>query len=202
LVEYTFNFQGYTFQEGVKVLQRSFESAIEALAGDVERAKEEAVAYQESVDRGGEWVGERDEDGHVIWDQADVLTFDVEAAEDAAMALRKAFVIAAYHHWERSARSWTGSAINQHDGLAALVAAKGLPIHPKLDAVRFMVNTLKHDKEYWAKKLHDVWSDVFSPDLQPHPVKTDWYEAVRLRDKHVLEAFAVVAASGPSVGTA
>jgi len=197
MVQINFNWWGYTFQEGINVLRQSFISARDALNRDVELAREEAIGYQESVDQGLIEPDIEYEDGIAILDHADVLQMHVETAEDGAMALRKAFVIAAYHLWERSARGWTKSEHGKHPKLIALTLAQGYPISQKLDAVRDLVNLLKHAREKWGIDLMASWPQVFAPSFQGSP-KTDWYEAVSLTDEHVFEVFETLADSGPT----
>jgi hypothetical protein len=198
MVKLPINMSGYAFQDGVQTLQASFLSARDALAGEVARAKDEAVAYQQEVDREGEWIGECDEDGRILWDQADVLNMRIDTTNEALIALRKAFAIAVYHHWERSALRWLDKKREDHDKLAIAVQALGYPIHPKLAAVRDLVNTLKHDSGRWGCALIKSWSDLFEQGYLPRAGWNAWYEAVRLSDEHVLEAISVVSASGPT----
>lgn len=199
MVKLPIDLQGYTFQEGLSVLRTSFQCARRALADMAEHTKSEAVKYQSSIERGGDWIGEQDEDGYTLWDHVSVLEMRVKAADEALMALRKAFVIALYHHWERSVRLWTGSADNaNHCKLVSRARAKHLPIDPKLVAIRDLVNTLKHDSDRSGNELLQSWGNVFRPGFQVFPESTDWYEAVCLMDRHVLEAFDIVSASGPT----
>jgi hypothetical protein len=194
-----FDAQGYWFQEGLKVLRSSFHSAVEALEGGVKNAQSQAAQYSASVDAGGERIGERDEDGHVLWDQEDVLRMRLETCEEALMALRKAFVISVYHHWERWIRAWTGSGHSaDHDKLVRRAIEKGLIVHEKLDAVRNLTNVLKHNKGTSGENLWATWSDLFSPDFRPRQRGSDWYSAVHLRNCHILEILDVAAQSGPT----
>jgi hypothetical protein len=45
-----------------------------------------------------------------------------------------------------------------------------------------------------------LWPAVFAPRFSPRaaPYFTDWFDAVVLTDDQVLEAFAIISASGPS----
>ncbi len=191
--------QGYVFQDGLNVLRTGFQCAAKALAGIAEQTKNEAIDYQDAVERGGEWIGEQDEDGYVLWDHASVLEMRVEAAEEALMALRKTSIIALYHHWERLVRLWTNSADKaDHCKLVSRAQTKRIPIDPKLVAIRDLANTLKHASDQSGNKLLQSRSDVFGPGFQAFPGRTNWYKAVSLTNCHVLEAFDIVSASGPT----
>ncbi|WP_295217319.1 hypothetical protein [uncultured Brevundimonas sp.] len=197
MVALHFDWFGYSFQTGLGVLRSSMLAARDALSANVEIAQEEAVGYQERVRAGVEEAQiDYDDAGYVILDHQDILNWNVQVAEDAEMALRKAFVLAVYHHWERSARKWTESAHGKHDALEKLTLTKGYPIDPKLGAVRDLVNLLKHANSVWAKRLMSSWPAVFYPDVQPLPL-LDWYEAVNLTDPIVDEIFEIISKSGP-----
>ncbi|UKK84100.1 hypothetical protein L7H23_16255 [Sphingopyxis sp. BSN-002] len=122
---------------------------------------------------------------------------EIDTKVEAQEALRKAFVIALYHHWERSARKWTGDDRRDHSKLAIAVEALGDPIHPRLEAVRDLTNLLKHDNDKWGQQLIETWPDVVSGPRGHAGGRTDWYRAVRLTDAHMTEAFNIVGASGP-----
>lgn len=191
------NWRGYSYQAGVEVLVQSYLASQQALEDGIERAQEEALGYQQAIDQGIEEPQiEYDDDGTPIVDHADVLAWNVDLAQEASMALRKAFIIAAYHHWERSARGWTSSQHGKHDKLVALSQEKGYPIHPRLAAIRDLVNLLKHDNSAWGDKLLASWPQLLSPAFKAKIV-TDWYEAVQLRNEHVTEVLDALAASGP-----
>jgi len=115
------------------------------------------------------------------------------------MALRKAFVIALYHHWERAIRASAAGANGNHDKLVKRAQAKGILIDARIGALRDLVNALKHDSDRCGKALLSSWPDIFSPNFQPGTLKTDWYRAVSLKDHHVVEAFEIVSGSGPIV---
>lgn len=193
-----FNMQGYVFQEGVRVLIAAYTSAADALHEEWQRAREDAASYLEDVASGEcEWIGERDDEGVVIWDQEQVHDMEIESRLDAAAALRKAFTLSLYHHWERSARQWTHDDRRDHDKLIKAVERLGYPISPRLAAVRDLANLLKHDNDKRAADLKLSWP-VLLQNTQPVPGRrTNWYDAVRLTDDHLTEAFNIVAASGP-----
>lgn len=202
MAAFNINWWGYTFQDGLNVLGQSFTSARDALRRDIELAQEEALGYQDSVAQGlREPDIERDEEGNVIVDHADVLQMHVERAEECAMGLRKAIVIAAYHHWERSARGWTQSENGNHPKLVELSLDQGYPIDAGLEGVRDLVNLLKHASVRWGDALLASWPALFPPNFQKTP-NTDWYESVWLTDDHVFEVLSILADSGPTTRNA
>jgi hypothetical protein len=125
MAKFPYNVCGYRFQDGVNTLRLSFQFAINALSADLARAITESSAYEDGIAQGGAEIGEWDDDGNKLSIQTNVLEMQVESVEEAAMALRKAFVIALYHHWERSVRLWTASANGKHDALTSAALAKG-----------------------------------------------------------------------------
>src|SRR5688572_672111 len=154
MAELVFNLLGYDFQTDVDVLKQSYLSAEAALAADVERTIEEAFAYQQEIEQGGQFIGERAEDGSILWSHDQVLELKHEVAKEALSALRRAYVIALYHAWERGARRWTNAGKHaKHDTLVTGVAALGLAVHPRLAVVRCLANLLKHPSDKWGQEL-------------------------------------------------
>jgi len=194
------NFQGYVYQEGISVLNAAYHAAADALQEEWERAREEARAYQEGVASGArEWIGEM-EDGHVLWDQEQVLEMEIESKREGQSALRKAFALSIYHHWERGARNWTGNHDRDHNKLVKAVKAMGIKVSPRLVAVKDLANLLKHDNDRRGADLLESWPEVL-PDANRGKNRTDWYGAVRLSDQHLTEALNIIAASGPDAKT-
>lgn len=193
-----FNFVGWVFESGLDVLERSFRTAFDALENQIAKARHEEAVYLEHVQLTGESEIERDDDGIILWDKEDVLGYEIEFAEDAGMALRKAFAIAIYHHWERSIRDWTEATHRSHSDLAERAVEKGATLHEKLGAVRDLVNALKHDSKRLGNKLMKSWPAVFPVRFQPTEL-TDWYEAIHLTNDQVFEVIEIVRQSGPDV---
>lgn len=202
MVALVFNAYGYVFQSGLDTLIRSYASAVAALEGDVERAKDDAYGYQQALEEGTEFIGERDEEGHILWSREDELNHTHQMAEDALRTLRRAFAISAYHQWERAARTWTKAHRKlDHDKVVKLVEALGQSVDPRLEAVRRIANLLKHDNDYWGEKVLELAPDVIDPVQVTRRVPTEWYEAVILTEQHMTDIFNIVSASGPSIDT-
>lgn len=199
MAKLNFNMQGLVFQGGVDTLRSGFDTAVDALRSAWTRSQQDLEAYEAAVAADpSQWIGE-EEDGHVLWEQSQMLEISIADAEEALLALRKAFVIAVYHHWERAARRWTLLTVRaDHKALSAGTLATGYPVNPKLEAVLHLVNTLKHDSATKGERLLAAWPEVFSPGFTPTS-RTHWYEAVRVTDAQVLEVCEIVASSGPTV---
>lgn len=200
MAKLNFNMQGLVFQGGVDTLRLGFETAVTALKSALNQAQHELEAYEAAVQADPrEWIGEC-EDGHILWEQSQVLEMSISDIEEAVMALRKAFVIALYHHWERGARRWAQrSGRANHQDLTAATRAEGYPVDPRLEAVLHLVNTLKHDNAVKGERLLAAWPEVFPPGFTSRGPRASWYEAIRLNDAQVLEVCDVVEKSGPTV---
>lgn len=199
MTAFSFNLQGYVFQQGVQVLLSAYETAADALTEALNRAHDDKAAYlAEAAIDDTAWIGERDEEGHVIWDQEQVHDMEIEAKAEALEAVKKAFVISVYHHWERSARIWTGNDHRDHARLVKSVERLGYPISPRLHALRDLANLLKHDNDKRGADLFKSWPAVL-PSVHQNPERrTNWYEAVRLKNQDLTDVFNIVAASGPN----
>lgn len=130
------------FEHGLRMLEMGYRAARDALEAEIERIKVEAIAYEESLANGGEWIGEY-EDGRILWEQSQAYEAQVDDVGHASLEVRKAFVIALYHHWERSATGWKGGYAS-HDELADYCAGEGYGPSTDLGAVRCLANYLKH----------------------------------------------------------
>lgn len=192
MAKLNFDMRGYAFKAGLDVLREGYASASKALTADVERVKSEATAYEAS----DEFIGEHDDEGNLLWEQGQVLNMQQETAEEALMALRKAFVLVLYHHWERAIRAYTGSGKSaDHEKLVRRARDNGFPVDGRLDVVRDLANALKHDK---GARLQESWPEVLTLGARSHQPR-DWYEAIRLEDTHVVEVFEIIAQSGPKI---
>lgn len=192
-----FDYQGYLFQKRLNALRSSFGSTSRALQNELDAVRIEASQYRYSLENGGEWVGETDEEGFILWDQESLLKMREDVADEAIMASRKAYIITAYHYWERGMQTWTNSNSSaNYDVLIKKAEGKGLIVHPRLVLVRDLANALKHNKKSAGERLFEKWNDLFLSDVGIARV-SDWYEAIRLQDTHVLEILDVVTQSGP-----
>lgn len=203
MVALTWNMLGLAFQEGIKTLRLAYVQASTALEANVDRVKEDAIGYQNAVEEGQPPIEERDEDGYLISSQDQVYEMEYEAAEEALRSLRKAFVVALYHHWERGARAWTHADQwkDKHTQLLKKVQALGVQIDPGLAVVHMIANLLKHDNDDWGNRVRAARSDLIDSIQITLPNRTEWYYAVVIPDATLLQFFDAVAASGPGVHT-
>lgn len=192
------NWLGYMYQDGVNSIRLSYDTAAQALELQTERAYDEINDYNRKVAAGGHSDIEHDDDGHVLWDEADVLMYRSLAAEEALNTLRKAFAIVLYHHWERSVREWVQSKHGKHDTLVASAAAIGQLTDPLVNDLRTLVNTLKHNNDVWGKPLHAARPDLFKPEFKITKADPDWYDEIVVTGKALLDFFSAVSASGPT----
>ncbi|WP_421951100.1 hypothetical protein [Pelagibacterium sp.] len=200
-LSFKFSVHGYMFQEGIKALEEAFVAASDALESALAAKQTQLSDYVLLIEGGGLPIGEWDDDGNRLWDQEEVLAMHIETTSEAIMALRKSTVIALYHHWERAIRKSTGvPADGKHSALIDAAVGEGIDISPRLEAVRCLVNLLKHDNERWAKKLRCSWPDVLS-DFDGQSKFNDWYQAVTLSREQVCQVFGIVKTSGPVATT-
>lgn len=196
MVALSFNMLGFSYQQGVDWLETGFATSAPAMVELRAKLSRDLEAYEASVLAGGERIGEW-EDGHRLWEQDQLFAIQMEDAEESLMDLRKAYVLAIYHHWERAARRWSRISTHaKHDKLVTATRDLGYPIDPRLEGVRDLVNTLKHNNAATASKLFLSWPDVLRADPAKRP-DMDWYSVVHLGDRHVHEVCEIVRASGP-----
>jgi len=195
------------FENGIDLLIASFETATQAIAGEVWRAEADLTDDQRERANGGTDDAERDEDGNPVWSRAIALENEAEMGRAAALAVRKAFCIALYHHWERSAYQWiAGNAVPMNDKkpshteIVDSLRFIGVRVSRRIDIARYLANTLKHSNSTWGNRLYRKWPALFRDDFSDHE-NTDWYEAIILTDSDVREIAAIVRTAGLPFGT-
>ena len=184
------DFQHYVYTRGIDTLKRAYLAATSALQSEIARIETEALEYETALANGGEWIGERDDEGYPLWDQSQIYSFEVQDAELAICEVRKAFVIAFYHHWEHSAAIWRGSA-GSHSELVCYCEKQGYGPSPHIDALRYLANFFKHGKNSktdWLNKLRAKY-----PEFMPRNVDF----VFGLSDSDLDDIADIVLASGP-----
>jgi hypothetical protein len=206
----------FEFQSALDLLRKSAQTGLAALRREINALGQQIEDYR----RGGEFDGERDEEGSVLWERDDIISYEIDFGNKALLELRKAFAIAAYHHWERSVqRRWIAqesetAARDGSDGSGT--RKKGLKSYKELSSaasiigyetdsglwrVMALANTLKHNSETYGKELLGLWPDIFSRPFQKLPKWYDTASAVQLTDDHLSEIFDIVSKSGPRLRT-
>ncbi len=191
-----FNILGYRFEKGLQVFKESFDSAMVGVLRKKEAIQAELMEYKHSLDNGGKWIGERDEDGYLLWDRETLLEMDLEESAEAVVELRKAFVLAIYHYWERTIRIYCHTTEPGHPNLIDRAKENGIMIGQHLERVHLLANVLKHNSSKWGNRLIRAWPDVFSTRFQSND-QTDWSAALAITDLHVNDAFEAILNSGP-----
>jgi hypothetical protein len=196
------NFNGHAviFDSGLDTIAQGYAAAVNGITQEINRKKAAFYDYNRQVENGGAPIEERDDDGCLIWSEDQLLQATIEVAEEALMSLRKAYAVAIYHHWERSALQWTNRKNEKHDDLARFVLAMGYPIDPHLHAVRDLANLLKHANDRWGLKLHESWREVFPVSFRPPVDGTwpiNWYDRVALSEEHIKSIMTTVRQPGP-----
>jgi len=184
-----FYFRSYQFEHGLRLLEKGYTAARDALQAEIERTKVEAAAYEEALANGGEWIGEY-EDGHILWEQSKVYETQIDDVHHALFEVRKAFVIALYHHWEHSAAGWNGGPAS-HSELAQYCANAGYGPSPELDAVRCLANHLKHGPNSGTDWLGRLRKDY--PSFLPYRPGV----VFGLSEDTLYKVAAVILSSGP-----
>jgi hypothetical protein len=199
VAQLNFNLLGYSFQQGLEVLRKSFSAAVEGLQALDDRAQATILAYDAHVAAGGARIGAWSEEGEREWEQDQILAYEAEIAQDAAQDLMNAFAIALYHHWERWARVWGKlPRKGNFEDMVAATLAQGYPIHPDLHRLKDIANVLKHHKDQAGEAVTKAW-----PDLAPHGFRRlgtqiDWYASIRISPTRMSTLFEIVSASGPT----
>lgn len=196
MVPLTFNTYGHAFERGLSVIEKSYSVAEKAMELNRDTLKSQLKTYLESLESDEPSIGEWDADGIRIWDQEQVLEFEIDDAEAALVALRRAYILVLYHHWERSMRRQFNMVKGDHAELVRVGRRRGMTFHTRLEAVRDMANLFKHANDRWASALLVSW-----PGILPRGFTTgsfrDGHSAAVLTDEVVREVVEILGQSGP-----
>ena len=195
-MDLTFNTYGHAFEHGLLVIEKSFRVAVQALTLSRDSLIGELGSYREALEAGQPQIGEWDEDGFTLWDQESLLNFEIGDAEEAMVALRRAYILALYHHWERAMRRQLDMVKGDHADLVRVGRRRGMTFHPRLDAVRDMANLFKHANDKWATALLVSWPTILPNGFTTSPF-TDGPSAAVLTDEVVHEVVEILRQSGP-----
>ncbi|ASW07747.1 hypothetical protein [Rhizobium sp. 11515TR] len=197
MVPLTFDARGYRFEKGLEILRAGFNGARDGALEKNDRLQAKLAQYQDALKNGEQPVGENDDDGHYLWDLETLLVMDLEEAAEAVLELRKAFVLAIYHFWERTIRSYCNTHEFGHNSLVKKAVRSGIAVDKNsLQKIQHLANVLKHNTSDLGRALRESWPDIFPKGFEPNG-KTDWYSAVALTDEDVNFAFEAISNSGP-----
>lgn len=207
------NWHGADFERGMAILRDSLDAVTAALEANRTDTQKRWDDYEQAVENGAPreevW-----EDEVKVWDRSFAYQEDILMIVETGDMMRKIHVIALYHLWERIAGAWTkASSKADHKKLVRLVEAKGIAVHPRMDAIRDLNNALKHNSETYGPALLKSWPELFTPRFRdtieerrkkisanPSASRIDWHEAISISPGRMDEIFDAVRQSGPVGG--
>lgn len=191
-----FNATGYRFGVALSMLREALLAAERGLRAKRSDIEKKLAKYEQS----GEFIGEY-EDDHKLWEQSDFYKADIEQINEALADVRKPYVIALFHTWERMALSYgkPRSGKPSYSDLKLALEAKGVRIHPELNAVRALNNALKHNSQEFGPKLLQMWPELLPMHARENPFRDpdDWYGKIKINDEHILRIIEILKESGP-----
>jgi hypothetical protein len=208
------NWDGFDLERGLSILDQSLTAAERALEENRREIQAKLDAYEAAILAGEPEDVEYDDDVK-IWDRGMAYENDLHMIIDAKGVMRKAHVIALYHLWERTVRSWTNAPKSaDHDKLCQRVEKMGIAIHPRMSAIRDLNNVLKHNRDKAGVDLvRTSWPELFSYKFRagiaarlekvaadPERHRIDWYEAIQIGDDQMAEIVLALRTSGPVAG--
>lgn len=198
---------GHDLDRGLTILSDSLNTATDALTERRAQIVQDYADYEAGVSAGSvERIGEWDEDAGWIWEQSQFYEFDLTTVDETIASMRKAHVIALYHHWERVISRWalrqmlangvTPDGNLTHGDFKKAVVAGGYDVHPRLDAVRALNNCLKHNSDDFGPKLMKRWPELFPADYKGGK-GSDWFEDITITEEQMTEIVEALRTSGP-----
>lgn len=192
------------FMDKVNRLRTAFRAACAPFHAELKTLEAEHSAHAVKVKSGEAVWEEFDPETGYGWSYGEDLAERRYDAEDALLVIRKAFIMTAYHHWERGAQRW-GKSDKSHKDLVKALGKVAIEVDDRLEELHLLVNCLKHNSKT-ATKLMEKRPSLFATDFDPdalHPVtgkpfaRIDWADNIVLTDADVDDYLNVVRNSGP-----
>ncbi|AAW62098.1 Hypothetical protein GOX2366 [Gluconobacter oxydans 621H] len=139
---------------------------------------------------------------------ASIEFFNTVLAYEAIATVRKAFIIQAYHNWEKFvckcfSQTFPSEKVPRgFDDLSKAAERMGFILHPELNLVSDLSNVLKHDSKKSCERLLSEWPKLFSPDPEILSKELDdedinWTSNIKIDDKWIDKIFSILEKSGP-----
>ena len=204
MIKFLHTFTAAQFRNRVIRLRSAFRAACSPFHAELAALHAEHDAHDAKVQAGTAVWEEFDPETGSGWSYGEELGERREDAEDALLVIRKAFVLTAYHLWERDAQKW-GKSDKSHKDLVKALEKVSIHVDVRLEELHLLVNCLKHNSKT-SDKLLAMKPSLFAADFDPkavHPVtgkpfsRIDWADNVVLTDADVDDYLDVVLNSGP-----
>ncbi len=192
------------FMDKVNRLRSAFHAACAPFHAELEALETKHAEHAAQVEAGSAVWEEFDPETGSGWSYGEVLAERREDAEDALLVIRKAFVMTAYHLWERGAQRW-GKSDKSHKELVKALEKAAINVDDRLEELHLLVNCLKHNSKT-GTKLIEKRPSLFATDFDPdalHPVtgkpfsRINWADNIVLTDADVDDYLDIVRNSAP-----
>lgn len=196
------------FVDRIKRLRSAYRSACAPFDDELKQLEHDADVFQRRVDEGTVQWPEFDEETGLSRDYGEEFAERRQDAEDVLLLVRKAFVVAIYHLWERGAQRWVlqKNKRPRHKELVAVLTEAAIVIdEARLNELGVLANCLKHNSDD-ARKLYGRRRDLFTEDFDPDailsgtgkpPRTIGWAEHVVLTDESIESYLQTIQSSGP-----
>ena len=204
MTDILFNSRGYSYESGLRTIERTYEAAHKALKDEKYYCSAQLEAFRR---------GEIPDDSDRCEDEPSFETiqeYRIKEIESSIQHLRQAISLMVYHFWEKQVISWATKVpkvqkkldINSpHDAYVNYCQSNDISVDEAgLHILQLTVNLIKHGQGAgkWGTKLWEkVWDkkrDMFQPDT----LSKDAYDFLQLSNKHLTEFFDTVRNSGPN----
>ena len=180
------------FDRGLREIERAYTAARQEFESDQKYAGEKWDEFEasgkDSIIKDPVSGQEFDYEMHLI---------DInEMAEDGLRMIREAFVLVAYHYWEKQVIGWSKISRYEYKKAYAWLERNNFPVQKDtLEVMRETANCIKHD----AGRLHDIEPNMFDAgEVSRFGSTPSWHDALRVEDQHMTEFFDALRKSGPT----
>jgi hypothetical protein len=171
----------FFFQFGIRQLEEVYRISIDGMAA--KRTEHEKELRQLQDPKMQEEIESRYSEESIEPEYA--IQFKIEQNEESLQPLRQAFLMALYHHWERSVLSWSGR--SDLVGIYSWFRENNIPLDEQhMEDLRELMRVIKHEK---GESLFRRRPDLFLHGSQRH-------EDLHLTEDNMAEFFKAVRVSG------
>lgn len=182
----------FAFGFGLDEVREGFRAAIEGCDTRGMNARRDSEVFLESHSS----FGEDSPQHYHLMD----LAHSEWLADSAKTVIREAFILSAFHYWERRMRAWTNCKGRGFPSLSMKAKASGYPSDDRLRVVNTLCNLLKHDTAEYALELGKEWPELFEELPSGPQHEAQW--VLSIKDQHVEEVFNIVGRSAPQIAPA
>jgi hypothetical protein len=196
VVKFSFSVIGFEYENGLRVIKRTYEAA----SRNLDDQKIRCYGMLEAIRR-GELSNDYDPANGEISPESE-YEFEIMNIVESAQLLRQASLLMAYHFWEKQVLTWTGGKTKKmkgqslHDSYVAYCQSQSFDVDVTgLKTLHLIANSIKHGQgnSEWVSRLYEHDRSLFIENAQSHKP----LDYLCISNDRVMGFFGALEKSGP-----